>query len=169
MNKFEFDIQVNEHDYVEFSYFINYKNKIIYKYWYLFLLPFPLFLYLILEKGFNIFSFITMYIAPIYLIYFLINLYLKSLLRYNAKKVYKNDKVLKLKQYYVIDNDSITEKTDNNLSTYNWSDVYKILKYKKNIYIMLSQIRGFLIPLDQLDNSKEFIHFINDKKKNLSI
>ena len=161
--KYTLKYKLSEEDYYLFSYW-HYKILFIYKairnYIILFLLIYlPNESDLVFSKKAGLILFITFLV---YMIYFSEKGTHKNI----ANLVFKQDKSMQRERTIQFYETQMVVIDDNSNERYEWMDFYKVIKTKKYIYIMISLIKGIIIPLKVIENP-ELIEFINKKSEEL--
>ncbi len=109
-------------------------------------------------------------IAIINLLFFILSFYililfLNFLLKIRSNLIFKDDKILNLKTTIKLTNELIEEYTDDSYTKVRWVDLKKIVVRKNYIYLMMSAIKGIVIPLEKINNP-DIVEFIKTKTNN---
>ena len=85
-------------------------------------------------------------------------------LRIKSKKTFRSDKILNSDIKLIITDDFIEETTELSNVKIDWKEIHEIVFRKKIILVMISPIRGFIIPKRCLGND-EIFEFLKTKNR----
>lgn len=165
---FEFDLKIDEADYVRFS---NWRNKSRLKKFTLFWIIFYLIVHIFLYTQYPLTAFLFMVVldAVIYLIFYLLySLFIVYYLRYRAKKIYQTDKLLQETYQITINDNGIIEQNENTYVKLSWDKFISIVRNKNYVYLFISKLKVLIIPLKLVDENS-FTSFLTRKSQENNI
>lgn len=158
---FTINYKLEKSDYYEFNKWYNkkYLKIVIIVFIVIFLFQNILEFKNLLNKDFSGLIINSIIFVLIFLAYFL---FMKIYINIRSNKIFNQDKLLQCEIQLLINNEFIEEKTDLSNLKMQWNDINTIIFREKYIYIMITNIKGFIIPLKFIDNT-ELLDFLHSK------